>query len=223
MNPEQAYKELNRQCRVDYAQRAVESPQELTRLYAHCEELLDHFHPDRAERLDCQAGCGDCCIVNVSVLWPEALAITEYVERTPGFELDSLAARLNELWTRVRGVDDEDRVCMRQPCVFLDVAGNCTIYPVRPLLCRSITSTDASGCRESFNAYLHNEKCTVEMNLFQKELYDTAYLGLSEGLETRNLDGRGFEMTGLLRYLQKNRDGRSLFSRGERLSWKDLA
>lgn len=222
MRAEQVYRKISEQCRTEFVPLAVASPQRLAELYLQCEDLLDTYHPERADRLACEAGCGACCIVNVAVLWPEVVAILEHLE-ADGVDLRQLEGRLDMIWTRIRGVDDEDRVCMRQPCVFLDKQGGCAIYPVRPLLCRSITSTDAASCRESFNANLYNESRAVEMNLFQKELYDAAYLGLSRGLEEEGLDGRGFELTGLLRHLLKNDLNRHQLVQGVRLSWADLA
>ncbi len=214
--------ELGRLCEKRYAHEVAVSPQGLQGLYAECEKLLDDYHPDRGEHLDCKAGCGDCCIVNVSVLWPEAVAISTYLEHLSETDLAVLGERLDTAWTRIRGVEDEDRVCMRQPCVFLDERGRCAIYPSRPLLCRSVTSTDSGACRDSFHAYLHNEQRTVEMNLFQKELYNAAYLGLSRGLEEQDLDGRGFELTGLVRYLYKNNGEPGRLRQGLRIRWDEL-
>lgn len=222
MKPGEVYTELKQVSQHVHAPAIREVPARLADLHSRCEQLLDTYHPERNLHLDCQSGCGDCCILNVAVLWPEALNILAFIE-AGSFDLAVLEERLDALWTQVRGVDDEDRVCMRKPCAFLSVQGSCEIYPVRPLLCRSITSTDADACRDSFNAYLYNEKRAVEMNLFQKELYDAAYLGLSRGLEELGLDGRGFELSGLLRYLIKDASRRSAFGQGRRLDWQDLS
>jgi hypothetical protein len=97
------------------------------------------------------------------------------------------------------------------------------IYPVRPLLCRGLTSTDAEDCRQALHVSQDQEKSVVEMNLFQRDLYDSAYLGLSKGLEERGADGRGFEITGLLRYMLRNPEKRPDLESGFRLKWSDLA
>ena len=212
---------FTRQCREAYADASLRPGVRLAALHQQCEELLVRHQPDRSDRLDCRAGCGTCCIVNVAVLIPEAVAIVEYVEnRAQAFS--GLDQRLNRTWHRVRGVEDDERVCMRVPCVFLDDAGSCSIYPVRPLLCRGVTSTSAEDCRASFNANLFNEKIAVRMSLFQREIYDRAFLGLSEGLETKGRDGRSFELTGIVRYLLRSPYRRTSLQQGYRLAWEEL-
>ncbi len=213
---------FSKQCRKAYFSKVPPAAVCLQQLYNDCEEVLDRYHPDRSARLACRAGCGDCCIVNVSLLLPEALAIVDYCNERPQ-KYRELDQKLDSLWISIRGVDDEERVCMRQPCVFLDCQGRCTIYPVRPLLCRGVTSTDTEECKKSFNAYLYNEKRSVQMNLFQHELYMTAYLGLGEGLEDRGMDGRGFELTGIVRYLRRHSRQRQKLQAGLRLRWEELA
>lgn len=222
MGQEFSFADFTLKCRRDYALAETQSELRLEQLFRDCERLLDQYHPDRSSRLDCKPGCGSCCIVNVSVLFPEALSIVEHLEQSSA-NLTELKTRLDLLWTSIRGLDDEDRSCMRKPCAFLDTSGSCSIYPVRPLLCRGVTSTDADSCRESFSALLYNEKLSVPMNLFQRDLYSAAYLGLSEALEEKGLDGRGFEVTGLVRYLLNNPQGRAELNSGLQLNWLELA
>ena len=217
-----SFDDFTQECRRSYLSVALQPGLRLGTLYRNCEELLEFHHPQRSSLLACKAGCGSCCIVNVSVLLPEALAIVEYLEAQPGFDCEGVGKNLNQLWTRICGVEDEDRVDMRQPCVFLDKTGSCTVYPVRPLLCRGTTSTDAESCRLALNGKLFNEKPVVKMNLFQRELFDAAYVGLSEGLEERGIDGRGFELTGIVRYLLSNPKRRSELQSGVRLNWGEL-
>lgn len=213
---------FSRQCQDDSAWYVSDTTGGLAHLYQRCESHLDEFHPERDHYLDCRPGCGDCCIVNVAVLWPEALAIVSHLEELPSDEQSRLLENISELWIRIQGVSDEDRVCMRQPCAFLDTDGSCSIYPARPLMCRSVTSTDAEACRGSFNAYLFNEERSVEMNLFQREIYESAFLGLSRGLEEGGMDGRSFELTGLIRYMLRHPDQRTEFRKGLHIAWDDM-
>ena len=148
---------------------------------------------DSAERalVACGPGCGACCVLNVTVLFPEAIAITWFLKRRFSAEqLDSLRARLQDLLTRTRWLDDEERLFVRVPCAFLDAQGSCMIHSVRPLLCRSITSTDPEVCHDAVAmAPLDGAPC-VEMNLFQKQFVDTVYTELAGALEELGLDHR---------------------------------
>jgi len=148
---------------------------------------------DSTERslVACGPGCGACCVLNVAVLFPEAIAIAWFLKRYfSDQQLDSLRARLQDLLTRTRWLDDEERLFVRVPCAFLDAQGSCMIHAVRPLLCRSITSTDPEACYDAVAmAPLDGAPC-VEMNLFQKQFIDTVYTELAGALEDLGLDHR---------------------------------
>ncbi len=217
-----SFAEVNRECSRSYSSLALQPGIRLKPLYHNCERLLDHYHPDRLSLLACRAGCGDCCILKVSVLLPEALAIIEYLEAQPGSVRTSLEKKLDQVWTRISGAEGDEWGGMRQSCVFLDTTENCTIYSVRPLLCRGVTSTDADNCKQALNAECDDDKSAVEMNLFQRELFQTAYVGLSVGLEKMGVDNRGFELTGIVRALLRDPQLCSELQTGLRLNWSDL-
>ena len=144
-----------------------------------------------ASRVACGPGCGACCVLNVAVLFPEAVAITWFLQRRlSGEELDKLRIRLQELLRKTRWLDDEERLFLREPCAFLDEQGNCTIHIVRPLMCRAISSTNAEACRDAIAMVPLNGAPTVEMNLFQKNLVDTVFCELGKTLEDLGLDHR---------------------------------
>jgi len=148
---------------------------------------------DSAERsqVACGPGCGTCCVLNVAVLFPEAITITWFLKRRfSDQQLDSLRSSLQDILVRTRWLDDEERLFVRVPCAFLDVRGSCMIHSVRPLLCRSITSTDPEVCHDAVvMAPLGGPPC-VEMNLFQKQFIDTVYTELAGALEDLGLDHR---------------------------------
>lgn len=144
-----------------------------------------------ASRVACGPGCGACCVLNVAVLMPEAVAITWFLQRRfPKEELDVLRTRLQELLRLTRWLDDEERLFLRKPCAFLDEQGSCMIHAVRPLLCRAITSTDPELCRDAIAMVPLTGAPIVEMDLFQKKLIETVYCELSGALEDLGFDHR---------------------------------
>ena len=48
------------------------------------------------EHIACAAGCGSCCVVNVAVLFPEAVAIAQHLQRLSASALAGVARRLAE-------------------------------------------------------------------------------------------------------------------------------
>lgn len=201
---------------------AVEPLLERLAQFAEQAEGLIEQDPGDRSLIDCGPGCSSCCIVNVSALMPEGLAIVCYARQQGDRWTEQLAGRLETLWRDVRGLDDDDRLFVRRPCAFLDDAGRCGIYPVRPMLCRSVTSTSAQSCREALaNKLLGNEE-GVLMNQFQQSLYESLFSGVAAGLETLELDGRSFQLTGLVRYLLKTPEAGTEWLQGRQLIWQDL-
>jgi len=142
-------------------------------------------------RVACAAGCGACCILNVAVLFPEAITIARYLQRRlPEEALAAIQLRLKQLLIKTRWLDDEERLFVREPCVFLDAQDRCMIHAVRPLLCRSITSTDPVACRDAIAMAPLDGAPQVEMDLFQKNLVETIYQELAIALEELGFDHR---------------------------------
>jgi Fe-S-cluster containining protein len=179
-------------------------------------DLARFGEPSETSLVACGPGCGACCVLNVAVLFPEAVAITWFLKRCFSTEqLDELCCRLQDLLTRTRWLDDEERLFVRVPCAFLDKRGSCLIHSVRPLLCRSITSTDPKSCYDAIAmAPLDGAPC-VEMNLFQKQFIDTVYTELAGALEDLGLDNRPRRLSEAVLALLANPDMIGTFFSGE--------
>lgn len=101
--------------------------------------------------LGCAKGCASCCTLRVSASAPELLLITRFLRATRlayaqvGIDL---IARLREADAVTRGLDEAERVSLRQRCAFI-VNGACAIYSVRPLACRGHASHDVRACMDA--------------------------------------------------------------------------
>lgn len=163
------------------------------------EHLTDH------EEIACEYGCGSCCMLNVAVLFPEVVAIVDYVlESWPPERQRGLIRRVAQLSRRVAGLDDEERLSLQEPCAFLDEQGACAIYPVRPLICRSVTSTDAVRCREVLDEPWPGAARPVLMHLLQKNLMEATFIGLGDALEDAGFDTRSGQLTVGVQQLLEN-------------------
>lgn len=182
-------------------------------------DLLRFAEASEMSRVACGPGCGACCVLNVSVLFPEAIAISWYLARSlTEKDLQKVRTRLHELLVATRWLDDEERLFLRKACAFLDQEGLCMIHNVRPLLCRAITSTDPAACREAIAMVPLNAQPTVEMNLFQKNLFDTVYLGLGAALEDSGLDHRPQRLPSAVLALLADPEMVAAFAAGERIA-----
>lgn len=178
---------------------AASAPDDLTRMIKtiidDAEDKLE-THREGCEHIDCRAGCGTCCALNVAVLFPEVVNIVDFIRtRMPREEQQALQGRIAELFGKVRWLDDEERIFLQQSCAFLDEAGSCSIYPVRPLICRSITSIDAAHCEEALQAVPTGEERPIFMNMFQKSLMDQTFIAVADALTELGFDDRSGQLT----------------------------
>lgn len=158
--------------------------------------------PEERQHIACRAGCGSCCAVSVAVLFPEAVRIWRHLEDPSSARgSDYFAQPLDALYRQVRWLDEEERILLRQSCVFLDEGGGCAIYPVRPLLCRSITSVDPQTCHDALALQALGESPPVLMNVFQKTLMDRAFDALGQACREAGLDGGSLPLTVALWHL----------------------
>lgn len=177
-------------------------------LTAAMEQDLMRFRGSRHDsRIACTKGCGTCCILNVSVLVPEAVAITRYIRKWfSDSQIEELKKRLSSLHINTRWLDDEERIFVREPCAFLDQKNACMIHAVRPLLCRAITSTDPKMCDDAIAMAALDDVAKIEMNLFQKKLVETVYCALAEALDDLGLDNGPKRLTSIVKELLSEPD-----------------
>ncbi len=166
-----------------------------------------HLSLSDTSRVACGPGCDSCCVVNVAVLPPESEAIVGYLQQNLSVSsLGSLHKKLMTLHDSTHGLSEEERIMANQCCAFLDSNGNCSVYPVRPLLCRSVNSTDAEDCRTAMSMVAQGKHHPIISCLVQKEIFEAAFIGLAKALKTCGLDDRSFRLAGsiLLRLNEDN-------------------
>lgn len=144
----------------------------------------------------CRAGCSSCCVLNVAVLLPEAAVIAAWLEQqTPVNDRELLLPRLREQAVRVRWMEDSERIHRHTVCPFLDQAGRCDIYPVRPLVCRGVTSLDRDDCREVLDPSVFDSSFAVPMDTARKLVIDTAFCALAHALDRQKITSRSIELS----------------------------
>jgi Fe-S-cluster containining protein len=95
----------------------------------------------------CARGCSYCCYGFVAVIGPEAFRLADAVRAGLSAPIDVATARAAAALTR--GISPDDRVGRKLPCPLLH-DGACSVYAVRPLVCRQATSLSLPGCIEEF-------------------------------------------------------------------------
>lgn len=146
----------------------------------------------------CGPGCATCCTVNVGTLGVEGAAVASYLRHELGPRgAERRAQALLAFHDRVRWLDDGERIRARLLCPFLDASGSCSIHPVRPLACRSISSLDPADCRAAVAGRGDDGCGTVRMDLLQLSVHEAALGALARALGARGLDARRRDVTGM--------------------------
>jgi uncharacterized protein len=159
--------------------------------------------PSKAQHA-CAPGCYFCCYLPVDVLAPEAFRIAAYLQQTLSLlELAALVYRL--------GTHGQHDVGVR-PCVFL-ADGRCSIYEVRPLVCRGYNSLSKERCE----AFYHDASVDLRgtKDRVVGRLAEATEDGIIAGLEALGLDAQWYELpSAVLRALETS-DSPARWARGE--------
>jgi uncharacterized protein len=159
--------------------------------------------PSKAQHA-CAAGCFFCCYLPVDVLAPEAFRIAAHLKQTrsPG-ELAELVYRL----AAPGGHDPGTR-----PCVFLD-QGRCSIYEVRPMVCRGYNSLSKERCATFYHDASVDLKGTKDD--VAGSVVEAMEDGIIAGLNALGLDAQWYELPSAVLRALETVDGPERWARGE--------
>ena len=113
-------------------------------LHEQIDALTEKIKKKPDVRFDCKAGCSYCCSLRVAATPPEVFLIARHLKQMPIESHSELIARLKIRAEATQGVSTENFFF---PCTLL-VAGQCTIYEVRPVMCRKYLSLDVEECKK---------------------------------------------------------------------------
>lgn len=165
------------------------------------------------EEIACRAGCTWCCTLTViATSAPEVLRIAEYLRAslTP-HELAALTKRVGRRDERLRAMPEERRPRARLACALL-LNQRCSVYPVRPLACRGMTSASAEACEASYRA-----GWTRPIPNGPRHLGIAAGVrqGVEQGLGAAGLPARDLDLTAALRIALETPDAVDRWLAGE--------
>jgi Fe-S-cluster containining protein len=85
---------------------------------------FNEIHDRHRAKMVCGRGCSACCAPNLTVFAAERANIRSFLSKHPEVLAKAMASETEDFHGGQR-------------CKFLDQAGECTIYEVRPIVCRS--------------------------------------------------------------------------------------
>ena len=115
---------------------------------ARFDSRVDVTRPARPA-LECRKGCATCCTLRVTATAPEVLHLAHHVRESLAPDVCArLVRRLVEADELTHGLDEAERVRLRQPCPCIE-NGACVIYLARPLACRGHASHSRRACAQA--------------------------------------------------------------------------
>jgi Fe-S-cluster containining protein len=159
--------------------------------------------PSKAQHA-CAPGCSFCCYLPVDVLAPEAFRIAAHLKQTRS------PAELAELVYRLAAPGGHDPGT--HPCVFLD-QGRCSIYEVRPMVCRGYNSLSKERCE----AFYHDASVDLKgtKDCVAGSVAEAMEDGIIAGLNALGLDAQWYELPSAVLRALETTDGPERWARGE--------
>lgn len=181
------------------------SPKQVYDLVDGAVALADSYmarSPTSPEALACGRGCNHCCHRPVGTTAPSVLRIAAALrEQRTEAEFAQALARVVALDKKTHGMPWTLAERPPFPCAFL-VDGACSIYEVRPLVCRAWNSADADACRRA----LAEESVEMRFDLYQRTTFAAAEQGIKVALGPHGLDATDLELTAAIRVAMENPD-----------------
>ena len=168
-------------------------------------------HPSIVQ-IACAKGCSFCCHGFVGALPPEAFRIADAVRQRRAGPVD--AETVHAAAIRLIGLSPEERVGRKLPCPLLD-RGMCSVYDVRPLVCRQTTSLSLSACEEEFEGIDPDGR--VEISSVHLAHASNAHVALLGAMRAAGLPSEAYELGALLEVVLRTEDCEQRWLDGEPL------
>jgi Fe-S-cluster containining protein len=161
-----------------------------TTFYDAMDGLIDSFITrcrKEGKKVACMAGCSYCCNQCVLVLPHEMLFLSRHISNT--FTRDRKKDIIQKICTKekaTRSMRAQEFLHYKHPCPLLSERGACSVYPARPMACRTYLSANVISCIDEL-------KNPFEVETFP-DLYDFPIragrminMGITRALEEKNI------------------------------------
>ncbi len=147
--------------------------------------------------IQCKKGCSYCCYFRVDVSANEVFAISEHMKTTfSSKQLELHLKKAKNTKKEVSMLSQSKRVSTNVACPLL-IDNTCSIYAIRPAMCRKIHSTNVDACKQSYD---NPEDTTIENaeHPVLAAITTTMLTAARDGFKSRKLDDVVYDLSEVL-------------------------
>jgi len=144
-------------------------------------------------KLACREGCSFCCYLKVEVSPEEVFLIAEYIRRNLApAQITEIKKKAKENAVEIQSLTWEEQAGRNIPCALLS-EGKCSVYSVRPSVCRKFHATTVDTCKYSYdNPSDFQSKGSENPDL--KAVLSFANQGIREGFRSQGFDPNMYDL-----------------------------
>lgn len=193
----------------------------LRQVHRELAQQLERLPREDRSPVACEAGCDFCCHLRVMATPVEVFAVLDYAEQTLDAKAhEAFLARLGSAEDKLRALPEDSILLTNIACPLL-VDGCCSIYPARPLNCRSYHSVSRQACEVSFNNP-HDLSLGHPQYTAVAKVNEGLQSGFIRGFADQGLDKRQYELVTALAEAVADPQCRERYQRGEQAFLKAL-
>jgi len=209
----------------------AKSPRELEeallRTYRFADEMFSEQLTKSGDKIACRAGCFFCCYIKVDATPLEVFLVVEFLKkRFSPSDIQDIHSKAKANAEKVSKLTAEQHINSAIPCPLLR-DGKCSVYQVRPFVCRKHHSIDAGVCEK----ILTQPEQEVQRGEVTEITYSLATLisAVHEAFHQEGLDATPYDFSSALSEAMSSptpyrrwRDKKSPFNKGiVAKDWKD--
>ncbi|RZI82994.1 MAG: YkgJ family cysteine cluster protein [Rubrivivax sp.] len=187
----------------------------LVRFYARHDARIEAAVNAASEKLGCESGCGYCCShFEVEARPFEVFEIQAHVLKH--FKPEQLRATIGRAAKNVeerKAATETERLTLRQTCPFL-VDNACSVYSVRPSVCRNYHATDREKCKKHFEDPTSTWPTSYIDDVFFRA--NGSSIGFKNAVKALGLDTKGYYLSGAFLEAVRNPDCAKRFKAGKK-------
>ncbi len=200
---------------------SAKTKEELKTAYSRAHKKLDEVFAtelsDSEMTIACCAGCYYCCHVKVDVQPGEIFLIADFIRgRFSAAKQANVLNKAQENWKKIEPMTFDQQCDAGLPCPLLD-EGKCSVYSVRPSVCREAHSLRAEPCKKFLENPESNENFAGQI-LGVKIATSCTNVGASAAFELAGYDSQPYDLNAVLIQALQNpsserrwRDGKLAF------------